>query len=153
MNFTELRIRFCGIAGDGVVSSGKILAGACAHIGLNVMVNDIYSAEIRGLGKSTSTVRFSGKKLYSMGDGIDVLYDDRDQRPGVKFNDADLIGNPIRLTISDRSLQSGGIEVKLRDREHKNIIPLDEIIPHVRTVIDDLLNDINKSVVPMPYEE
>ena len=71
--YTELSIRFCGIAGDGVVSSGKILAGACAAIGLNVMVNDIYSAEIRGLGKSTTTVRFSTEKLYSMGDGIDLL--------------------------------------------------------------------------------
>lgn len=73
MNHEELTVRFCGIAGDGVVSSGKILAGACAHIGLHVMVNDIYSAEIRGLGKSTTTVRFSGHRLYSMGDGIDVL--------------------------------------------------------------------------------
>lgn len=73
MGFKELTIRFCGIAGDGVVSSGKILSGAVARIGLNVMVNDIYSAEIRGLGKSTSTVRFSDYKIYSMGDGIDML--------------------------------------------------------------------------------
>lgn len=73
MNYNELSIRFCGIAGDGVVSSGNILAGACAGIGLHAMVNDIYSAEIRGLGKSTTTVRFSNDKLYSMGDGIDLL--------------------------------------------------------------------------------
>jgi prolyl-tRNA synthetase len=108
-----------------------------------------------GNDKDIDNAQKVADELYSQlqGEGIEVLYDDRDQRPGVKFNDADLIGNPIRLTISDRSLQSGGIEVKLRDREHKNIIPLDEIIPHVRTVIDDLLNDINKSVVPMPYEE
>lgn len=69
----ELSIRFCGIAGDGIVSSGSILGGACAGIGLHVMVNDIYSAEIRGLGKSTTTVRFSTSKVYSMGDGIDLL--------------------------------------------------------------------------------
>ncbi|NOZ60793.1 MAG: 2-oxoacid:acceptor oxidoreductase subunit alpha [Calditrichaeota bacterium] len=73
MRHKELSIRFCGIAGDGVVSSGKILAGTVASIGLFVMVNDIYSAEIRGLGKSTTTVRFSGKKIYSMGDGVDLL--------------------------------------------------------------------------------
>jgi 2-oxoglutarate ferredoxin oxidoreductase subunit alpha len=73
MNHSELTIRFCGIAGDGVVSSGKILAGACANIGLNVMVNDIYSAEIRGNGKSTTTVRFSNEKVLSMGDGINLL--------------------------------------------------------------------------------
>jgi len=69
----ELKIRFCGIAGDGIVTSGKILAGACSSVGLNVMVNDIYSAEIRGLGKSTTTVRFSSDYIYSMGDGIDLL--------------------------------------------------------------------------------
>ena len=73
MKHKELSIRFCGIAGDGVVSSGKILAGTVASIGLFVMVNDIYSAEIRGLGKSTTTVRFSGKKIHSMGDGVDLL--------------------------------------------------------------------------------
>ncbi len=73
MTTKELSIRFCGIAGDGIVSSGKILASACANIGLEVMVNDIYSAEIRGLGKSTTTVRFSNSKVTSMGDGIDLL--------------------------------------------------------------------------------
>ncbi len=73
MRYSEITIRFCGIAGDGVVSSGKIFAGACAKIGLHVMVNDIYSAEIRGLGKSSSTIRFSTSKLNSMGDGIDLL--------------------------------------------------------------------------------
>lgn len=73
MKYSEITIRFCGIAGDGVVSSGKIFAGACAKIGLHAMVNDIYSAEIRGLGKSSSTIRFSTSKLSSMGDGIDLL--------------------------------------------------------------------------------
>ncbi|MFQ5685837.1 MAG: 2-oxoacid:acceptor oxidoreductase subunit alpha [Candidatus Scalindua sp.] len=73
MKYSEITIRFCGIAGDGIVASGKILAGACANIGLHVMVNNIYSAEIRGLGKSSSTIRFSTSKLYSMGDGLDML--------------------------------------------------------------------------------
>ncbi len=70
---TYLTIRFCGIAGDGIVTTGRILSGACAGMGLHVMVNDIYSAEIRGLGKSTTTVRFSQEKVYSMGDGVDML--------------------------------------------------------------------------------
>ena len=73
MKYKELSIRFCGIAGDGVVTSGKILSGAVSSIGLSVMVNDIYSAEIRGLGKSTTTVRFSSSRVLSMGDGIDML--------------------------------------------------------------------------------
>ena len=73
MTYNELSVKFCGIAGDGIVTSGKILANICAKIGLHVMVNDIYSAEIRGLGKSTTTIRFSNSKVYSMGDGIDLL--------------------------------------------------------------------------------
>lgn len=106
--YDELTVRFCGIAGDGVVSSGKILGGACANIGLHVMVNDIYSAEIRGLGKSTSTVRFSTSKLYSMGDGIDLLVgmaakesivEIRDIKPegGVIYDSS----NPGELTEAD----------------------------------------------------
>ncbi len=46
--------------------------------------------------------------------GLDVLIDDRDERPGVKFKDADLIGVPIRLTIGDKALAEGGVEFKLR---------------------------------------
>jgi prolyl-tRNA synthetase len=46
--------------------------------------------------------------------GIDVLLDDRGERPGVQFTDAELIGCPIRLTVSKRSLEAGGIEVSLR---------------------------------------
>ena len=91
MKYSEIKIRFCGIAGDGIVASGKIFAGACAKIGLHVMVNNIYSAEIRGLGKSSATIRFSTSKLYSMGDGLDLLVgmvsresiiDLRDVKPG-----------------------------------------------------------------------
>ena len=46
------------------------------------------------------------EQLYaaSQAAGIEVLYDDRDESPGVKFNDADLIGIPLRLTVGDRSL-------------------------------------------------
>jgi len=73
MKYSEITIRFCGIAGDGIVASGKIFAGAYANIGLHVMVNNIYSAEIRGMGKSSATIRFSTSKLYSMGDGLDLL--------------------------------------------------------------------------------
>jgi prolyl-tRNA synthetase len=57
--------------------------------------------------------------------GIEVLYDDRDLSPGVMFNDADLIGLPLRLTVSKRSLSKGGIEAKWRDQADVSIVPLD----------------------------
>jgi prolyl-tRNA synthetase len=49
-----------------------------------------------------------------VGMGVDVLIDDRDERPGVKFKDADLVGIPIRLTIGDKALEQGGVEYKTR---------------------------------------
>jgi prolyl-tRNA synthetase len=66
---------------------------------------------------------------------FEVLFDDRDESPGIKFNDADLIGVPIRLTISDRSIKNGGVEYKRRDRQEKNIISTDNIIPVLRDEI------------------
>jgi prolyl-tRNA synthetase len=47
-------------------------------------------------------------------DGIDYLWDDRDERPGVKFKDADLLGFPWRVTIGTKSVAKGGVEVRCR---------------------------------------
>ncbi|MFU8771392.1 MAG: His/Gly/Thr/Pro-type tRNA ligase C-terminal domain-containing protein, partial [Anaerolineales bacterium] len=83
---------------------------------------------------------------------IEVLYDDRDERPGVKFNDADLIGIPIRLTISQRSIQSGGVEFKLRSKPEKNIIPSGDIVEKVFNEISALqvLIELNLEQIPFP---
>ena len=56
--------------------------------------------------------------------GIDVLLDDRDQRPGVKFKDADLIGIPLRVVIGERGLKEGSIEVKWRTEGSARNVPL-----------------------------
>ena len=95
MKYSEITIRFCGIAGDGIVASGKILAGACANIGLHVMVNNIYSAEIRGMGKSSATIRFSTSKLYSMGDGLDLLVGMKGKESIIDLRDVKAGGNVI----------------------------------------------------------
>ena len=55
--------------------------------------------------------------------GIDVILDDRDDRPGVKFKDADLVGFPIRLAIGERGLAKGVVEIKPRDQEMFTIPP------------------------------
>ncbi|HWB11624.1 MAG TPA: proline--tRNA ligase [Pirellulales bacterium] len=57
--------------------------------------------------------------------GVDVLLDDRDQRPGVKFKDADLIGIPLRVVIGGRSLKDGQLEIKWRWKEAAESIPLE----------------------------
>ncbi|MGI6643803.1 MAG: proline--tRNA ligase [Bacillota bacterium] len=68
--------------------------------------------------------------------GVEVLYDDRDESAGVKFNDADLLGMPIRLTISERSLKQGGVEVKLRRDDDSRIVGLEELDETIRQIID-----------------
>jgi prolyl-tRNA synthetase len=61
--------------------------------------------------------------------GLDVLIDDREERPGVKFKDADLIGMPVRLTIGQKALDAGGVEFKPRADEGKGeVVPLDRVI-------------------------
>lgn len=72
---------------------------------------------------------------------IEVIYDDRDKKsatPGVKFSDADLIGIPIRLTISRRSLTRHGAEMKMRHRKEPRIVPLNEIIAEVSKALQSL---------------
>ena len=56
--------------------------------------------------------------------GFDVLLDDRDERPGVKFNDADLVGIPLRITIGDKNLKEGNVEVKPRPADKAEIVSL-----------------------------
>ena len=64
--------------------------------------------------------------------GIEVLYDDRPDRAGVKFNDADLIGNPIRLSVSKRTLANGHAEMKARRESEATFIPLGDVVQAVR---------------------
>jgi prolyl-tRNA synthetase len=67
--------------------------------------------------------------------GFEVLYDDREESPGVKFNDADLLGMPVRLTIGPRSLERGGVEVKARRSDEPRIVPVPEVATAVRETL------------------
>ena len=82
---------------------------------------------------------------------VEVLYDDRDERAGVKFNDADLIGIPIRLTVGKRSLEAGGVELKLRRSAERSIIALADIRSHVTETSKALQAEIADKVVPVLY--
>ncbi len=70
--------------------------------------------------------------------GIEVLYDDRPDRAGVKFNDADLIGNPIRLSVSSRTLANGQAELKARTDSEATFIALDEVVTVVKARLEEL---------------
>ena len=68
--------------------------------------------------------------------GIEAILDDRDDRAGVKFNDADLIGFPFRLTIGPRGLKNGVIEFKTRAEENGEEISIDKIVDHVAELVE-----------------
>lgn len=70
--------------------------------------------------------------------GVEVLYDDRDERPGVKFNDADLIGIPLRVAVSARNLASDRIEIKLRTEKDPTFAPLDQAVAEIVRVLAEL---------------
>ena len=78
--------------------------------------------------------------LLSM--GIDVLLDDRDERAGVKFKDADLLGIPVRVTVGSRGLKNGEVEVKLRPEPESFTAPLD----HAATAISDTVKGLYDSL-------
>jgi len=85
--------------------------------------------------------------------GLEVLMDDREESPGVKFNDADLIGLPIRVTVSSRGLKDGLIELKRRDQDkpQKRLIPLSEILDTIINEKTALEAEISSNVVEVPY--
>ncbi len=104
-------------------------------------------------GKGTPQAEETADKFYAdlQAAGIEVLYDDRDESPGVKFNDADLIGCPIRITVSERALSAGGVELKLRHHSDKAIVPLDETVARLRSEIAALEAEIGAKVLPVDY--
>ena len=67
--------------------------------------------------------------------GVEVLWDDRDERAGVKFNDADLIGAPFHVTIGDRGLKQGVVELKQRHTGEVRQLPPTDVIPHVQELL------------------
>jgi prolyl-tRNA synthetase len=63
--------------------------------------------------------------------GVDTLLDDREERPGVKFKDADLIGLPVRVTVGTRALARGCVEVKARAAAEAVEVPVSEVAARV----------------------
>ncbi len=69
--------------------------------------------------------------------GIDVLYDDRNEKPGFSFNDADLIGVPFRLIVSPKNMESGQVEFKTRDGRRKEQIEIQKVEEFITGVIKE----------------
>jgi prolyl-tRNA synthetase len=78
--------------------------------------------------------------------GVEVLYDDRRESLGAKFKDAGLIGIPLRLTLTPRSLQRGGVEIKARGEAESYIVPIDDVVEKVRSKLADLERSTERAV-------
>jgi prolyl-tRNA synthetase len=85
--------------------------------------------------------------------GVEVLYDDREESPGVKFNDADLIGLPLRLTVGERALKRGGVELKRRDSADIALVPPEEAVARVQQELAALTAAIQARVVEEAFTE
>lgn len=93
-----------------------------------------FAVHLVGLNLEDDEIRDAAESTYRrlVVAGVEVLYDDRQESPGAKFGDADLIGAPIRLTVSRRSLKQGGAELKRRAERKTAILPLAEVEVGVR---------------------
>jgi prolyl-tRNA synthetase len=85
--------------------------------------------------------------------GVEALFDDREERAGVKFNDADLIGLPLRITVGAKSLAQGGAEIKRRGRKDGQIVPVDQVVTFIKGEIAALYAEIGATVVEVPFRE
>ena len=94
-----------------------------------------YQAHLIGLNLSNADVAAASDNLYAQlnAAGIETLYDDRpDQAAGVKFNDADLLGLPVRLVVSPRNMRDGVAEIRGRTDVEASTAPLDGVVGAVR---------------------
>jgi len=104
---------------------------------------DIYLMNIPGKTTDTGAV---ATELYEnlRKAGISVLMDNRDTRAGVKFNDADLIGPPVRVTVGERGLQNGNLELKPRTASKNSLISLTSLTGLTsQTEFWDLIDNLN----------
>ena len=84
-------------------------------------------------------MREAAENLYAelLERDADVLFDDRDERPGVKFKDADLIGIPVRIVVGAKSLADGNVELSLRrDRENRLHVPVGDTVAKALELLD-----------------
>ncbi len=93
------------------------------------------------------------EKLYQdlMRARIDVLYDERSESAGIKFNDADLIGIPLRITVAEKALKEGAVEFKLRREKEKMLVPVEDAIPRTMETLLQLDREIAQKVKAEAY--
>ena len=105
-----------------------------------------WHVEICCLRADDDECRGVSDKLYEdmKAEKMEVIYDDRNIRPGAMFSDADLLGIPVRVIVSPRNLGEGVCEIVTRDKQINEKVPLDNVIEFVRNIIKERLDELNK---------
>lgn len=94
------------------------------------------------LNPKDDDVRAASETLYQqlLDLGIEVLLDDRNERPGIKFKDADLIGIPLRVTVGARNLKEGNVELKDRSSGEQTAVAVDAVADQLKQLVADALS-------------
>jgi prolyl-tRNA synthetase len=100
---------------------------------------------IVSVNQDDAEVASTAEKIYTelKTKGIEVLLDDRDERAGVKFKDADLIGIPVRITVGKKSLQTGNVELKLRSEPKPTPVPVAAAVAKTIELVNSLKQKLN----------
>ena len=103
---------------------------------------------------SQESLEETAKDLYESltADGVEVLWDERNESLGAKFKDADLIGLPLRVTLTPRSVQNGGAELRRRDGKETVVVPIEEAAEAVKDRLAQLRDELGQGVVKMPFD-
>jgi prolyl-tRNA synthetase len=143
------------VMGSYGIGSGRLLASVAEEyrdedgltLPIAVAPYQVHLVALKGAEKAA-------EKIYRelVDAGIEVLFDDREESPGVKFADADLIGIPLRLTISDRTLKEHSVEIKRRDQSEASLSKLEDATDEVQKVIQVLFDEIAEGVVEVPFD-
>ncbi|HOS78054.1 MAG TPA: His/Gly/Thr/Pro-type tRNA ligase C-terminal domain-containing protein, partial [Syntrophales bacterium] len=96
-----------------------------------------YAVIITPVNSNEETLARASESLYQAlsARGVEVLLDDRDERAGVKFKDADLIGIPLRITVGPKKLAEGRVELRIRRTGEVRMLPLGEAVDGVSDLI------------------
>ncbi len=100
-----------------------------------------YQVQLVGLNLADEQVAEEAERLYQelQDRGIEVLFDDRtDQTAGVKLNDVDLLGLPVRLVVSPRNLKAGVVELKQRLEETSSLVPTGEVVATLQQALPNV---------------
>jgi prolyl-tRNA synthetase len=111
---------------NGIIFPVPIAPFHCSVVAINTKDSGVMAA--------AEEIYFCLEKL-----GVEVLFDDRDERPGIKFKDNDLIGIPLRIVVGSKGLADGKVEVKIRSTGEVLLLPLEEVATTVKQLIDAAL--------------